>query len=187
MSDVREKLKPLVGKRIKVRGGLVNFGAWTRNYRDVGRACISYPEINGEVLAEHVWVTEVPHWLKYKCSVGEQVEFSAVVIRYSDKNGTTNYCLTNADELCFLTTPPALPIPDPPVDEMPEPEQNDDPPPEPIGDEPLGDPLEMMRQAKHFAKVCGSLEQAERIAEAVQRVTAPLPELIAWIKALREE
>lgn len=60
MGEIREQMKPLVGRRIKVRGGLVSFGQWTRNYRDVGRACISYPEYNGEVLAEHVWVTDVP-------------------------------------------------------------------------------------------------------------------------------
>lgn len=187
MSEVREKLKPLLGKRIKVRGSLVQFADWTRNYRDVGRACISYPEHDGEVLAEHVWVIDVPHWMQSKCRLGEQVEFTAVVKSYSDKDGIKNYCLTNADELNFLHNPPALSIPDPPEEEMPQPERNDDPPPEPIEEEPLGDPLETIRQIKQFAKECGGLEQAERIAQAVRKLAIPLPQVIAWIGALREE
>jgi hypothetical protein len=36
-------------------------------------------------------------------------------------------------------------------------------------------------------KECGGLEQAERIALALQNVTIPLPHLIEWLKAMRDE
>jgi hypothetical protein len=71
MTEVREKMIPLVGKRITVRGSLEKFGDWTKNYRDVGRACIVDPEMNGEVLADHVWVTDVRHWRQYKHDLGK--------------------------------------------------------------------------------------------------------------------
>jgi hypothetical protein len=187
MSEVREKLKPFVGKRIKVRGALVSFADWIRNYRDVGRACISCPEHNGDVLAEHVWVTDVPHWLNYKCNLGAQVEFTAVVKRYLDRDSGVNYCLTNADDLVLLHNPPALAIPDPPEEEIPQSEQNDSPPPEAVNDKVVGDPLETIREVKRFCKDCGGFDQAERMAEAMKALTIPIPQLIAWIKALREE
>jgi hypothetical protein len=153
----------------------------------VGRACISHPENNGEVLAEHVWVTDVPHWLLYKCNAGEQVEFSAVVKGYVDRDGNKNFCLTNADELTFLhcgtATPPAVPD----EGDVPLMEQSHDSPPEVMGAEPVGDPLERIRRVKHFVKEFGGFENAERIALAVQNVAIPLPQLIAWIGALRTE
>ena len=75
--QVREKLRPLYGKRVRVRGILSNFRAWQQNYREVGAACISQPEIDCEVVADHVWVLHVPHWQCHRDDVGRQV--SAVV------------------------------------------------------------------------------------------------------------
>jgi len=73
-------------------------------------------------------------------------------------------------------------IPDPPQEyEAPAPEI------EPDADAPeVLDPLQVMRQVKTFAKECGGLEQAERMALAIQQVTIPLPQLIEWLRAMRE-
>ena len=183
MSDIREKLAPHVAKRVQVRGQLTKFDSWIERYRDIGRACISDPEIDGEVIAHHVWVFGVGHWLDHKPNVGKQVEFEAIVSPYTDKAGKQNYCLRNPDELIVLYAAPALMIPEPPHEyETPAPE------PEPDDDAPERmDPLQIMREVKTFTKECGGLEQAERIALALQNVTIPLPYLIEWLKAMRDE
>jgi hypothetical protein len=121
MSEIREKLKTLVRQRVRIRGTLAKFAEWIRNHRDVGRACIADPEMNGEIVAHHVWVTDAPHWLQHKGDVGHQVEFEAVVKVYTDRGGETNYCLGSADMLQVLHTPVALTIPDPPQENAPEP------------------------------------------------------------------
>ena len=69
-------------------------------------------EVDGEVLAQHVWAIDVPHWLQYKHDLGKQVEFTALVKIYTDRDGVISYSLTNADDLTFLHSPPALAIPD---------------------------------------------------------------------------
>jgi len=136
--------------------------------------------MNGEVVADHVWVMGVTHWHKHKEEVGKQVEFNAIVRPYSD-GSVTNYNLVNPDELVFLHEPPALTIPDPPDDEtisVSEPSEDSQPEPEVS--------LQAMRQAKTLAKVCGGFDEAERFVEAMQNVTIPLPQLLEWIRALKE-
>jgi hypothetical protein len=186
VDEIRHKLAPLVGKRIKIRGTLQAFREWI-NYqgaihRDVGRALISQPELDGEVLSHHVWVMGVQHWLMFKDEVGKQVEFSAVVKTYTDKHKDQNYHLINPDELVVLHGPPALTIPDPvPEDDIPIPTKEDKP-----VDKPVEDPLEILRQVKTFVKAVGGQEAAGKVAEALGAVTIPVAQLIAWIKALGE-
>jgi hypothetical protein len=183
MDEIREKLKPFVGKRITIRGCLAAFSDWIQNYRDVGRACISLPEMEGEVVADHVWVMGVQHWFQHKEDIGQQVEFTAVVKPYTDSKARgTNYHLTNPDELQVLHGPPALRIPDLPDDEallIPDDKAGNP--------EQVQDPLEVLRQVKAFTKAIGGQDQAEKVAIALEAVTIPVPELITWVKALGEE
>jgi hypothetical protein len=185
MDEIREKLKPYEGKRIKIRGCLSAFADWMHKYRDIGRACIAQPELDGEVVADHVWVMGVQHWLGHKGDIGKQVEFSAVVKPYQDmKMAHRNYHLINPDELVVLHDPPAFRFPTPQADE-------DIPPPEeeaPVTDEKQVEPppLETLRQVKGFTKAVGGQEQAEKVVEALEAVTIPVPDLIAWVKAMAE-
>ena len=149
----------------------------------MGRACISDPEIDGEVVADHVWVLEIPHWLQHKDQIGEQVEFTAIPKPYQEKVGGQNYCLSQADALQFLHRPPALSIPDFLDDEecCSEPEMAEDSPAQTIN------PFNVIREVKTFAKMCGGLEKAEQTALAFQSLTIPISQLVAWLKALKEE
>lgn len=187
MAEVREKLIPYLNRRVQVRGTLSAFDIWTKNYREVGRACISAPEIDYEVVAHHVWVIDVRHWPKGKDVVGSQVEFEGLVIEYTDKNGKRNYSFSSPDELRVLHLPSMSITGVPPDDDDP-PEEG---PPEDVGPpQPAQfgtDPLQVMRQVKSFAKACGGLEPAERMVTALQDVTIPPGDLVAWIKALRDE
>ena len=81
--------------------------------------------------------------------------------------------------LQVLHTPVALTIPDAPQENAPE----------PIEDSPEQqmDPIQIVREVKTFAKVCGGLDAAERMVEAIQAMTISLPQLAAWIKELRDE
>lgn len=110
--DIREALKPWNRQRIEVRGTLDGFGDWTHNRRKSLRACITSPEVDGKVIGHHVWVTNCKAWGGVKDRVGETVMFSATVEQYVDRQGKTNYCLTNPDLLEFLVEPPAMLIPD---------------------------------------------------------------------------
>jgi hypothetical protein len=98
MSEVREKLKPLLGRRVNIRGVFAKWDDhWMRNYRQTGRACIQDAEIDCEIVSRHVWVTDVPHWKQHRGAVGSQVVFDAVVQSYIDKSTQkTNYCFGNA-------------------------------------------------------------------------------------------
>jgi hypothetical protein len=181
VDEIREKLKPHLGKRIKVRGCLSKFDLWSIQYREVGRACISEAEVDGEVVADHVWVMAVQHWMSHKTDIGKQVEFTSIVAPYSDKRGHRNYHLTNPDELQVLHDPPALRLGGPPDDEE-----------LPMTEEKAGvtdsmrDPLETLRQVKEFTKAIGGQEQAAKVAAALESVTLPVPQLVSWIKALSE-
>jgi hypothetical protein len=185
MDEIREKLKPHLAKRIKIRGRLSEFSGWMQKYRDIGRACIAQPELDGEVVADHVWVMGVQHWQSHKADIGKQVEFTAVVNPYQDmKTGRRNYHLINPDELVVLHDPPAFRYPDPPA-------QEDTAPPEevlPATDEkPLAQaPLETLRQVKVFITAVGGQEQAEKVMGALEAVTIPLPDLIVWVRVMTE-
>jgi hypothetical protein len=185
MDDIREKLKPYLAKRIKIRGCLSKFDLWTdrRTNREIGRACISNPELDGEVIASHVWVMNVKHWPRSE--KGKQVEFEAVVNQYADaKVGGNNYHLINPDDLHILHDPPAFRISDLPPDEDVRPQQ--EALPVPTNKPVTNDPLETVRQVRAFTKAVGGQEQAENVAKALEDVKISLPDLITWIKALGE-
>jgi hypothetical protein len=188
-AEIREKLKPFMGTRIIIRGVLNGFGWFVdpKSRKEIGRACIAHPELDGEVVASHVWVVGTLHWeQRHRHDIGKQVEFTAVVGSYPDTKlgGARNYNLVSPDDLKLLHAPPALPIPDPP-DDAPEPE----PPCEDVGDAlPVanGHGLEKLKQVTQFLKRIGGQKQACRAADALESVTMPLPELIQWIRTLGE-
>lgn len=192
MSEVREKLKPYLNKRVTVRGTLANWDDyWTRNHRPVGRACITKPEIDAEVVCDHVWVVDVPHWKDYRHALGSQVTFDAIVQSYPDRaTGKTNYCFGNASELTLLHQPPALVTPEPqeqdtPREYLPSPSDDEIEPQRdsaPAATEAT--PMERIRQVRVFAKACGSYDKAEEILASLPPM--PLPELLDYIKVLKE-
>ncbi len=180
MNEIREKLKPLVGKRIKFRGYLAGFEDWTDKhlYRDIGRACISQPERDSEVLADHVWVLGTKHWPHD--ALTNQVEFDAIVASYWDeKNRVTNYCLKHPGQLNTLHGPPAVKIPDI-VDDLPERAETSE------VELKAANPLDTLRAVKTFIKEIGGQEQAAKVAAALEAIDLPVSELISWVKALGE-
>ncbi len=188
MSEIRERLKPLLNKRVKVRGTFAKWDDhWVQNYREVGRACISSPEIDSEVVCQHVWVVNVPHWKQHKEAIGSQVQFDAVVTSYVDRaTQKTNYCFAQAGDLTVLHLP-AIPIPDPPkerdaTEEWDEPEPDAAPELDSMADPSL-DPMEVVRQLTTFTKTCGGYDQAEKMLEAQPPI--PVPELLELIRAMR--
>lgn len=193
-SEIREKLIPFLGKRVKVRGILGKSGEWIRNYRDVGRVCIQSPEINLEVVADYVWVTDVPHWKHLKDKEGDQVEFEAVVRKYSQRDNKTNYCLTNASEPTLLHQPPALSIPNLPAepDEPVQPDEPDMEEPEQPESEPVvmqipptRDAIQDLRLAKAFARACGKPATALEILDKLTDM--PVQTLKEYLTVLTEE
>lgn len=190
MSDVREKLKPYLNKRIQVRGTLAKWDThWKTGLRQTGRACITNPEIATEVVCDHVWVGDVPHWEQCKEAVGSQIVFDAIVQSYLDKsNGKTNYRLGNASDPTFLHQPPCLAIPEPPTVEEIEEDSTPDKEVETLKDSsPVSsgeNPMEKIRQVKVFAKTCGNFEKAEKVLAVLPPM--PLSEVLEYIKALKE-
>jgi hypothetical protein len=91
------------------------------------------------------------------------------------------YGLTNPDEQIDLNHPPTL-RPEPQEAEMPLPTNNNA-----VDERAKEDPLQTLRQVKRFAKRIGGLKQADEMLHALEAVTIPIPELMAWIKVLREE
>ena len=188
--EIREKLIPYLGKRVKVRGVLGKWGEWIRNHRDVGRMGIQSPEIDHEVVADYVWVTDVPHWKHLKGKEGNQVEFEAVVSKYRQRDGKVNYCLTNSSEPSFLHQPPALAIPDVSMDDelmMPD---------EPEMEEPISEAVVMQvpvsrdaiqdwRLARTFAKACGTSAKALEILGKMPDM--PVALLQEYLAVLSEE
>jgi hypothetical protein len=192
--EVREKLIPYLGKRVKVRGVLGKWGDWRRNFRDVGRVCIQSPEISDQIVADYVWVTDVPHWKHLKGNEGFQVEFEAVVRKYAHRTGSTNYCLTNASAPTLLHQPPALTIPDYPGqdDEM----RPEEPEMDESVEQPVSEPVEMQlpaprdaildwRGVKALARVCGSPAKALEMLDKLPNM--PLPLLKEYLMVLSEE
>ena len=55
-NELRTSLAPLLGQRVRVRGIFDNF----RNDEKGVRGCIKSPEIDGQEVASHIWVTNVP-------------------------------------------------------------------------------------------------------------------------------
>jgi hypothetical protein len=188
---IREKLIPYLGKRVKVRGVLGKWGDWMRNYRDVGRVCIQSPEIDGEVVADYVWVTDVPHWQHLRQNEGEQVEFEAVVSKYLQRSDRkTNYCLTSAGDPTLLHQPPAFRISDlpdhddeiePAEAEMDEPEQQ----PNESEVSASRDALRDLRGARAFANACGGPVKALEVLGKLPDM--PLLLLKDYLSVLGEE
>jgi hypothetical protein len=92
-----------------------------------------------------------------------------------------DYGLADPDEQIVLYDPPAL-RPEPQEAEKPMSPNNNA-----VDERSKEDPLQTLRQVKRFAKIAGGLKQAEEILKALELVTLPIPQLIAWIKVLREE
>jgi hypothetical protein len=184
MDEVREKLRPHVGKRIKIRGVLSAYDSWEHRRRDIRRACIYQPEMDCEVVGDHVWVLGTGHWPEDNSNIGRQVEFDAVVQRYGDpKLNATNFCLANPGELKLLTGPPCLRPPEPDMDEKII-ELAEEPVPEPAKPP---DPLATLRQVRLFTRAVGGQEAALKVVQALEAVTIPVPDLVAWVKAMGEE
>lgn len=195
MNEIRTKLMQYLDQRVTVRGCLSNFGDFTQNHREVGRACIDSPEVDSEVVANHVWVVGVlPHWAPHKGDIGKQVRFDAIVTEYGDKDGTQNYGLMYPSEPEILFHPPALKIPDlpdpsPPARKVPEPpvvKPLPSPEEKPVSDKPTDDSFEAARQAKAFIKALGGPDQAAKLVKALETVKMPMPQLIGWVKVLSE-
>lgn len=182
MSDIRENLKPLLNKRVRVRGVFAKWDDhWVSHQKQVGRVCITQPEIDGEVVARYVWVVGVPHWKQYRDALGSQVIFEAVVQRYTTRCNETNYCLGNADDLTILHLP-ALAIPDPPQeDDMADKWEEPEPIPAP---EPQSKQIETIRQITAWAKTNGGFDLVEKVL--VTMPSMPVPELLAYIRAMKE-
>ena len=183
--SVREKLKPLVGKRVKFRGYLSEFSDWVdfRLHKDIGRACISQLERDSEIYADHVWIIGTRHWSKEDMS--KQVEFEAVVSRYWDeKNRVNNYCLKLPGNLTVLHGPPALKVPDPVVDDLPTRIPDVDIVESDDLDEAKLDGLETLRAVQAFIKDIGGMEAASKAASALEKTELPLETLIAWIRQM---
>jgi hypothetical protein len=184
-------LKPYLNKRVTVRGTFAKFDTtWKTGYRYTGRATITSPEIDGEVVCDHVSVVDVGHWKEYQQAIGSQVTFDAVVQRYTDKNGDTNYRFGNASELTFLHQPPALVTPDPQVqdksrDYLPTAHEEEiEPPKDSATASTEANPMERIRQVRAFAKACGGYDKAEEVVASLPSM--PLPELLDYIRALKE-
>jgi hypothetical protein len=190
MSEPREKMKPYLNKRVTVRGTLAGFDTtWKTGHRYTGRACITSPEIDAEVVCGHASVVDVPHWKEQKKAIGSQVTFNAVVQSYVDKHGQTSYCFANASELTLLHQPPALSIPDlPKEEEMLEEivdtalDECDDPPA--VITQTNDSLMDKIRQAKAFAKVCGGYDRAEEIVLAIPQM--PMAEMLDYLRALKD-
>jgi hypothetical protein len=188
MSELREQLKPYLNKRVSVRGTFAAFDTtWKRGHRYTGRATITSPEIDAEVVCDHISVVDVPHWKDYsREATGRQVTFDAVVQSYTDKNGKTNYCFGNAGELTILHQPALVPydLPRPPqpaaalTDDVPE-EAPEDP-----QAAALETTMEHIRQAKAFAKACGGYDKAEEVVASLPSM--PVPELLEYLRTLKE-
>ena len=111
MSETREKLKPYLNKRVTVRGTFAGFDtSWKTGHRYTGRATITSPEIDCEVVCDHASVVDVPHWREHQKAIGSQVTFDAIVQSYLDKQGKMNYCFANASEPTILHQPPAFTV-----------------------------------------------------------------------------
>jgi hypothetical protein len=187
MSDKREKLAPLVGNRLKVRGQLDKYRDWDDGGREVGRACIRSPEVEGEVICTYVWVLGVLHWDQK--GTGQQVEFDAVVRRYVNHEGE-NYSLESPSAL-VVVQPPALRIPDPvpevvlagsrpaPTPVLPAPVPNGEAPSTPVAEPRQGSPCEQLQLAAEVDRLgvetvaqvltllhrAGSVERLQRVVD----------------------
>jgi hypothetical protein len=101
-SNLRTKLAPHLGHRVKIRGLL---DAWRADQKGT-RACVNDPEMDGEIISTHVWVLRPTPQQQWEAAVGQEVTFTAVVRDYHNADGR-NYCLRHPSDLT-LVNPPAL-------------------------------------------------------------------------------
>jgi hypothetical protein len=191
MSELRETLKPYLHKRVTVRGTFAKFDTtWKTGYRYTGRGTILSPEIDGEVVCDHVSVVDVGHWKDYQKAIGSQVTFDAVVQKYTDKCGNPNYCFGNASEPTLLHQPPALVTFDLPQESEPQGDvpsasvEEIEPPTHSAPVSTAANPMERIRQVRVFAKACGGYDKAEEVVASMPLM--PLPELLDYIRALKD-
>lgn len=159
MSEIREHFKPLLNKRVTIRGTLAKWeDEWYRDGRQVGRACITFPELAYEVLCQHVWVIDVRHWRREP--VGIQISFDAVVQKYANRCGQTNYCLGNAGKLTVIH-PPAIAIPDPTLTSV-----------------------EAVRQITAWAATSGGVAVVEKVLDTMPPM--PVPDVLNVLRSMKK-
>jgi hypothetical protein len=181
IDEIREKLRPMVGKRVKVRGILDSSREFIFNHRDIGSTCIQMPEIDGEIISGHIWVTGTKQpWAEFKGEQGTQVSFTAIVKGYEKGGaGPTNYCLTNPDELTLLHFP-SVKIPEPVAEENNGKAQA---PPQPTPEMSDERAIEVLQLAKKFVAAAGGTQPAVKVAEVLSHCR-DLPRLLRWVRAL---
>jgi len=102
----RERMRPYVGQRIKAAGIFQKTDRWRDRDVDIRRACIQDVEIDGEVVAQHVWIRGASHWERFVARCGSRVGFTALVVAYrSTTTGKDNFCLEAASDPTFLHLP----------------------------------------------------------------------------------
>jgi hypothetical protein len=207
MSEYREKLKPYHNKRVVIRGTITAYGSWMQNHRKVGRFCLTEPELNGEIICGHVWVTGTNHL--EPCEIGRRVEVDVTVNQYSDASiGRSNYGLKNPGKLIILDKPAALAIPCAvalTTTHLPEEETTMLANGEAFGEAferpdvknvlnvigqasiaaPHGDGLEMVKTVRAFMKTVGGPKKARKFLEALP-AGIPLGTLTEWVMRLTD-
>lgn len=117
MPVYRDKLEPYEGRRVTVRGTVVEKGSWKEGdavRREVGCVRINNPEIDKQVMCEYVWLMNVSEWGEIR--LNEQVEVDAVVTRYQDRSNRKNWCLRTPSRPIWLRDGvPSLKIPGVPI------------------------------------------------------------------------
>jgi hypothetical protein len=187
VSEYRVNLAPYVGHRVEVRGLLTII----KNDHKGSRGCIKEPEVDGEVVASHIWCMPITQdWPDLE---GEMVTFSAIVRPYKNAGGR-NYCLSNPLDLKTIN-PPALKIPQPVIPVvLPDKKEQETPVESPTRlalasiPAPTSSPEDFfagLRSAKQFAVACGGAGAALRIIECLP----PLPpeRLKAYLTFLEAE
>jgi len=184
MSEFRERLRPYLNKRVKIRGTFHKFDEhWHTGFKQTGRGCIVKPEISGEIVASYVWAVGVPHWEQFRDQTGAQVTFDALVQEYRTRGGNEiNYCLANAGKLEFIN-PPALYTPLPMADPIPLLPAADPMPPAKTVAAPAGS-IEKIKEIKAWAKQVGGFEVAEQVLSTLPNI--PLPELLEFLSVLKD-
>jgi hypothetical protein len=191
MSEIRTKLAPHLRKRVKFRGTFDRMDIWLENKIDVRRACVKRLEIDGEFIADHVWIIGAVHWERVSNRCGEQVEFTALVQSYSTGD-EVNYCLHLADDPKFLHLPMLkiggnrLPMKSAKeLVDAAELAKSQPPPQVAVAATPTA--LQTLVAVKTFIKLCGGLDKADRILAALAELPIPVSELPEWLATWRDD
>jgi hypothetical protein len=182
-TQIRAALAPMLNHRVNVRGTLDDVRA---DYQGV-RACIQFPEVEGELACPYVWVLNIgrQHAETWRAALNQQITFTAVVRDYKNKDGSMNFCLRSASEFTLVDQPPAMKIPDPrPLADVVRVAQgqaelpNHEPPcpDEPPDDEPEARPpeptkrskIELLQAVSDLADECGGLDKLAALVDVLR-------------------